>query len=151
MSAPDRKASPGRWIAIVASIVVVATLAAAVVVIGPPSRQRLQRLDEHRVADLGRIVQATQAYHDAHDRLPASLAVLAAEPGSRLPIADPATAAGYGYAVLGTRGYQLCARFDTDTADTVDAPVAWAPGEWNHSVGLRCFKRSITGPAKQGG
>jgi hypothetical protein len=138
----------GRWIAFLASLVVVATIVAAIVVMGPPSAQRLSRLDERRVADLGNLAQALQAYRDAHDRLPADLPLLAAEPGSRLAIVDPATAQPYGYAALGAREYQLCARFDTDTAATMEPPVAWAPGDWNHGVGARCFKRSVVVPAK---
>jgi hypothetical protein len=141
-------AGPGRWIAIVACVVVVATVVAAIFVMGSPSSQRLQRLDEHRIADLGRIAQAIEVYRDAHDRLPASLALLAAEPGSRLAVADPATAEPYSYIVLGPRDYRLCARFDTDTSTTVDAPMAWAPGDWNHGTGLQCFKRSINGTTK---
>jgi type II secretory pathway pseudopilin PulG len=138
----------GRWIAILASLVVVATIVAAIVVMGPPSTQRSSRLDERRVTDLGNLVQAIQAYREAHDRLPADLPVLAAEPGSRLAIVDPDTAQPYGYAVLGAREYQLCARFDTDTAATMEPPVAWVPGDWNHGIGTRCFKRSVVVPAK---
>lgn len=140
--------SAGRWIATVSGVVVLATIVAAIVVMGSPSHQRLQRLDERRIADLGHIVVAVQSYRDAHDRLPGSLAALAAEPGSRLSIADPATAAPYGYAVLGAHEFRLCARFDIDTADTVDPPMVWAPGDWNHGVGMRCFNRSVTVRAK---
>ena len=148
MSAPVAGNGVGRWIAVLASLVVVATIVAAIMVMGPPSAQRLSRLDERRVTDLGNLVQAIQAYREAHDRLPADLPVLAAEPGSRLAIVDPGTAQPYGYAVLGAREYQLCARFDTDTAATMEPPVAWAPGDWNHGIGTRCFKRSVVVPAK---
>ena len=148
MSAPVAGNGVGRWIAILASLVVVATIVAAIMVMGPPSAQRLSRLDERRVTDLGNLVQAIQAYREAHDRLPADLPVLAAEPGSRLAIVDPGTAQPYGYAVLGTREYPLCARFATDTATTMEPPVAWAPGDWNHGIGTRCFKRSVVVPAK---
>ncbi len=148
MSAAMAGNGVGRWIAILASLVVVATIVAAIVVMGPPSTQRLSRLDERRVTDLGNLVQAIQAYREAHDRLPADLPVLAAEPGSRLAIVDPDTAQPYGYAVLGAREYQLCARFDTDTAATMEPPVAWVPGDWNHGIGTRCFKRSVVVPAK---
>ena len=148
MSAPVAGNGVGRWIAILASVVVVATIVAAIVVMGSPSTQRLSRLDERRVTDLGNLVQAIQAYREAHDRLPADLPVLAAEPGSRLAIVDPDTGQPYGYAVLGAREYQLCARFDTDTAATMEPPVAWVPGDWNHGIGTRCFKRSVVVPAK---
>jgi len=88
------------------------------------------------------------ANRGAHDRLPADLPLLAAEPGSRLAIVDPATGQPYGYAALGAREYQLCARFDTDTAATMEPPVAWAPGDWNHAIGTHCFKRSVAVPVK---
>ncbi|MCJ0826569.1 hypothetical protein MQC88_11510 [Luteimonas sp. 50] len=148
MSAPVAGNGVGRWIAILASAVVVATIIAAIVVMGSPSTQRLSRLDERRVTDLGNLTQAIQGYRDAHDRLPTDLPLLAAEPGSRLAIVDPATGQPYGYAALGAREYQLCARFDTDTATALEAPVAWAPGDWNHGVGTRCFKRRVVVPAK---
>ena len=148
MSAPVAGHGVGRWIAIFASVVVAATILAAIVVMGPPSAQRLSRLDERRVADLGNLTQAIQDYRDAHDRLPADLPTLAAQPGSRLAIVDPGTGQPYGYAALGAREYQLCARFDTDTAATLEAPAAWAPGDWNHGVGTRCFKRRVVVPAK---
>ena len=148
MTAPVIGNGVGRWIAILASLVVVATIVAAIVVMGSPSTQRLSRLDERRVTDLGNLTQAIQAYREAHDRLPADLPVLAAEPGSRLAIVDPGTGQPYGYAVLGAREYQLCARFDTDTAATMEPPVAWVPGDWNHGIGTRCFKRSGVAPAK---
>lgn len=148
MSAPLAGNGAGRWIAILASVVVTATIVVAIVVMGPPSAQRLSRLDERRVTDLGNLTQAIQDYRDAHDRLPADLSTLAAQPGSRLAIVDPGTGQPYGYAALGAREYQLCARFDTDTAATLEAPVAWAPGDWNHGVGTRCFKRRVVVPAK---
>jgi hypothetical protein len=148
VSAPTTGNGAGRWIAIIASVVVVATIVAAIVVMGPPSTQRLSRLDERRVTDLGNLTQAIQAYREAHDRLPADLPENAAEPCSRRAIDVPGTSQPYGYAVLGAREYQLCARFDTDTAATMEPPVAWVPGDWNHGVGTRCFKRSVVVPAK---
>ena len=132
---------PGRRVAIAASVVVVATLIASIAVMGPPSRQRQHRLDERRVADLGRIQMALQVYRNAHDTLPAGLSVLAAAPGARLPIRDAESGEAYGYERKDDSSYRLCARFATDTAEALDAPPTWPPGGWEHAAGWQCFER----------
>lgn len=139
MSAPAPSGNAGRWIAIVAGIVVLAAVIAAIAVMGSPSQQRLMRLDERRVDDLGRIAMAIDAYHKEHGRPPASLAALAAEPGVRLP-QDPESRQPYGYEVLGKAEYRLCAQFDTDTAEATD-PQPWLRAPWVHGAGRQCFKR----------
>lgn len=140
MSAPAAPGRAGRWIAIVASVVVAATIVAAIAVIGSPSRQRLLRMDERRVNDLEAIASQVQAYRGQHGGVPASLDALSGEPGVRVP-QDPASGQPYGYEVLGGGDYRLCARFDTDTADTTD-PQAWPRASWVHGMGRQCFRRS---------
>lgn len=139
MSAPAASGNTGRWIAIAASVVVLATIVAAIAVMGSPSRQRLMRLDERRVDDLDRIANAIQAYHAQHGSVPASLAALAAEPGVRVP-QDPESRQPYGYEVLGKTEYRLCAQFDTDTAESTE-PQPWLRPSWVHGRGKQCFKR----------
>jgi hypothetical protein len=126
--------------------VVAAAVAASVVVMGPPSKQRLQRLDERRIADLGRIQVAIQAYRAAHDALPADLSVLAKVPGTRLPIADPESGEAYGYEIAGKSDYRLCARFATDTAESIEVQQTWPPGGWEHAAGRQCFERHGDAP-----
>ena len=141
------RASAGRWLAIVASAVVVATVVAAIAVMGPPSTQREARLDARRAADLSRIGSAVDRWVERNDALPPDLAVLAAEPGARLAIVDPVTGAPYGYAIAGARSYELCATFTTDTAQSEN--VGGWPGEaWNHDVGPQCFQRQARAPGK---
>ncbi len=139
MSAPAPLSRAGRWIAIVASVVVIATIVAAIAVIGSPSQQRLLRLDERRVADLQAIANQVEAYRNEHGRVPASLAVLAAAPGVRVP-QDPASRQAYGYEVLGAAEFRLCARFDTDSSDAGE-PQPWGRAAWAHGTGRQCFKR----------
>lgn len=133
--------TPGRWLAIAASVVVVATLVAAVVAMGPPSKQREARLDARRVQDLQRIVQAVDAYYANHKALPADMATLTAQPGWGLAMADPQGGTPYAYEVSGARTYRVCASFTTDTAKAADAP--WAPDSWNHGIGRQCFQQSV--------
>ena len=137
----------GRWLAVIAGVVVVATVVAAIVVTGSPSAQREARLDARRAADLSRIGSAVDRWVERRDTLPPDLAALAAEPGARLAIADPVTAVPYAYAATGTRSYELCATFTTDTAQSDDVD-AW-PGEaWRHDVGPHCFERRVKTPGK---
>ncbi|KGM54591.1 hypothetical protein N799_09185 [Lysobacter arseniciresistens ZS79] len=128
----------GRLLAILASVVVAATVIAAVWVIGSPSAQRDVRIDQHRVQDLQQIGQLLDLYAREHDRLPPDLQTLARQPGQRVAIADPVDGAPYVYEALGARRYRLCARFATDTARTRDAAI---PDEWSHGAGRHCFDR----------
>ena len=139
MSASASPGRAGRWIAVAASVVVVAAVVAAIVAMGPPSRQRAMRLDERRVNELGNIANQLEAWRNEHGRLPASLAELASAPGVRVP-RDPASGQPYGYVVLGAAEYRLCAQFDTDTASGTD-PQPWLRAAWAHGAGRQCFKR----------
>ena len=135
MSAPPAGAAPGRWLAIAASVVVVATVVASVLVTGTPAQRRAIKLDERRVEDLQRLSSAIDRHYRANNQLPASLAVVAGKPGSRLDIVDPVTAAPYGYEPAGKKSYRLCAVFTTDTSVT-GSPVGT---RWEHGVGRQCF------------
>lgn len=139
MNAPAAPSRAGRWIVLAASVVVVATIVAAIAVMGPPSRQRLLRLDERRVNDLQVIQSQVEMYRDQHGAVPASLAVLATQPGMRVP-RDPASRQPYGYEAIDGAGYRLCAQFDTDTAQSADVQP-WMRPDWGHGTGRQCFKR----------
>jgi hypothetical protein len=139
VSAPGASGRANRWIAVAASIVVIATIVAAIAIMGSPSRQRLLRLDERRVDDLQRIATAIDAYDRQHGGAPPTLAALAATPGVRLP-SDPESGRPYGYERTGEAEYRLCAEFRTDTADAT-GPRPWQPADWVHGMGRQCFKR----------
>jgi len=130
----------GRWLAIVACVVVAATVAAAILVMGSPSAQRVEKLDRKRVEDLARIDRFVDSYVERTKTLPPDLGTLAREPGVRVSITDPVDGSPYGYEVTGVRSFRLCAVFTTDTGKILDAP-GWPGDEWNHGVGRRCFER----------
>src|SRR5690606_27918505 len=134
----------GRWLAIVASAEVLATVGIAVMVMDSPAVQRDGRLDSRRIDELNRIVQAIDTYVQANYTLPPDLATLAAQPGQQLSIADPVTGTSYDYTVDGARSYTLCAVFVTDTAKDQARGGPWNAGEWNHDVGPQCFSRTAT-------
>ena len=139
MSAAPASSPLGRWLAILATVVVVATLVAAFLVMRSPGEQRKVTLDLRRAQDLMQLGHAIDAHVQVHGRLPADLATLARQPGSLLPVGDPVTGQAYGYEVDGNRRYRLCAVFDTDTAAT--GAAALGPGEWTHGAGRHCFER----------
>lgn len=146
MTAPRASAGPGRWLAIAASAVVVAAVVAAIVVMGSPSAQREIKLDQRRIGDLARIVNAVDGHAKQHDgALPPDLATLAREPGRRLPTTDPKDGSPYVYERSGALTYRLCATFATDTARTTDDAGYWGPEEWHHGAGRQCFERKAKG------
>ena len=142
MNVPRAENKLGRRLAIAASVVVLATVVASVWVTGSPSAQREARLDERRVGDLDNIKDAIRSYTQEHDALPADLAELKIQPGIRLSIADPVTAAPYEYVATGARTYQLCARFTTDTAQQMPNDYQSRDAHWAHGIGRQCFDRT---------
>ncbi|MBC7988034.1 MAG: hypothetical protein H7Y19_00415 [Luteimonas sp.] len=141
------EARNGRWLMIAACLVVAATLAAAILVMGSPAVQREAKLDQRRIADLTRIARLADGYFERSGKLPPDLAILANQPGRRLSIADPVDGSPYAYEVTGNRTFRLCAVFATDTAKTFEAPERWTD-EWSHGEGRQCFDRKANDDAK---
>lgn len=139
--------SGGRRLAVAASLVVVATVAAAIAVMGSPSTQRKARLDNRRVRDLSYIVNAVDGYVEREKSLPTDLTTLAGQPGLRLSIADPDDGSPYTYEVAGDRTFRLCAVFATDTAKITNEQ--WFGDDWNHGSGRQCFDRTAEDKAGQ--
>ncbi len=114
--------------------VVAAAIATGLYISGPPSEQRLERLDERRVADLRQLSAALRRYYAETAALPADLAELA--DGLRLsslPL-DPATAERYGYAVAGDAEFELCAEFSRNAESVLGDDF------WSHGAGRHCFE-----------
>lgn len=133
----------GRWLLIAAALVIVATVAAAIVVMGSPSEAREARLDERRVRDLDRIADVVRTYAQRHGQPPADLAALAQQPGVRLAIADPVSAAPYPYRVSDADSFRLCASFSTDTAKIVTEEQSRIDRHWLHGAGEQCFDLKV--------
>lgn len=137
---PARRAAPGRWLAIAASVVVVATVTGALVAIGPPAQQRRLALDTRRAHDLMGLANAIGVRVQRDGKLPAALADLDGA-GQWLSVKDPESGAPYGYAVTGDRRYRLCAVFATATTPG-QVGEQWVTGEWSHPAGRYCFDRN---------
>lgn len=134
----------GRNLLIAATLIVVATLVAALWVMESPSKQRDRRIDERRVEQLEAISDALDAWENNHQRLPASLGELANQPGLSIATVDPVDGKPYEYQALSGWGYRVCARFATSTADRPigDNGIGWYEKRWMHPVGRHCFDRT---------
>lgn len=139
----------GRTLLVAAAVIVVATLAAALWVMDSPGKQRDRRIDQRRTQQLDAIADAVDAWVAGHKRLPASLAELTGQPGLSLEVVDPVDGKPYDYRVTSERGYRLCARFATSTADRDgDAGrYGWYDRRWLHPAGPHCFERTVAKPA----
>ena len=133
--------STGRLLSIIASVVVLATLVAAIAVMDSPGQQRERRMDERRVQDLQRLAGAARGYHQGHGQLPADMAALAGQPGLGLSTTDPASGTPYEYERTGERRFRVCATFATDTAVASARMQPVGPDSWNHPAGRHCFSR----------
>lgn len=130
-----------RLFAVAVTLVVVATIVAAIVVLGSPADQRRLRLDEQRVADLIGIKNAVAVYVRQQETLPSDLAALTKQPGIRIKQSDPETGASYEYAVVGERSYRLCAVFAAKSEGDRVPPPYFNEAGWAHEAGRQCFEQ----------
>ncbi len=124
-------------------IVTVLSIAAGAWVMDSPMRQRLQRLDDARIANLRTLETAVASWWEEHEALPADLATLAAQPGLALPRRDPEGGADYRYRPLDANHYELCADFATDSAEPRTRWRLPQAGQWAHPAGAHCFRRGV--------
>lgn len=140
MSPSNPRNALGWSLGVAAVVIAIATIAAAIMVMGTPGEQRTARIDDRRVDDLQTLDYAIRAFAEKRSTLPPDLATLAREPGRQLPLKDPESGAPYEYRVTAKGAYQLCAVFTTDTAQARSAP---ARGAWTHGIGRTCFDRAL--------
>jgi hypothetical protein len=124
--------SGSHILAIVTTVVVAAAVGTGIVLMGPPSDERSRRLDERRVEDLQQVSSSVNLYNNRHQRLPASLVELQAEPGMTFRPGDPVTGESYAYRALGPAMYELCAVFDRASTER-------RVSVWSHGGGRHCF------------
>ena len=139
MNAPARN-TLARPLAIALVGLSVFAVAAAIYVTGSPMQQRRERIDERRVEALMTLAREAHAHARARNgRLPASLDALE-RPGLRLERRDPVTGTPYEYRVLDAKTFELCATFESDTAQRSPRGVE---SQWAHGVGRQCFRRRM--------
>ena len=131
----------GRVLIVTASAVVVLAVIVALRFVGSPADERIRQTDRRRVEDLQAIGYAQQRYWVQYSQLAPSLDLLGAEGGPPLSLQDPVTGTPYEYRVVDATTYELCARFDRNSTDSMDAV-------WRHGAGRQCFRREPSHPPK---
>jgi hypothetical protein len=129
----------GHWLLVLAGLLVLATVAWAIAVMGSPAEQRRMRVDERRVDDLRQVEAAARAYRTGSGVLPDTIDAIVARPGVALDVADPETGSRYEYRKTGADAFELCATFVTDTAANRQAGRRWQDPRWAHGAGRHCF------------
>lgn len=130
-----------------ATIAVVATIVAGLIIAGSPSEQRKKRADEQRAQHLQQIAYAVDNFWNRSARLPESIQELAKAPDAYLQqTTDPKTQMTYEYRVVTNESYELCATFETSSNAqipgkvSVPRPVSGPNGQyWSHNAERTCF------------
>ena len=138
---------------IAAAGIAIVTLVWGGLVVGSPFSERLRKLDERRIQELGTIETALDRFclgpPEVREKgapkalvapLPRSLDELASVAVVERPrTIDPATGLPYEYRVTGPSSFELCATFDLPRDEDL------AP-RWNHTAGRHCFAVDLLSP-----
>jgi hypothetical protein len=135
-------------------VLVIATIAAGVLIMGTPAQVRLYRFDQQKIDDLTSIQYQLVNYWQQNAKLPSTLSQLV-DPISNYSVpTDAQTMQPYTYQALDAHSFKLCATFNAETQDVTasDLTMPAAPGvagrdlmsdSWWHGMGNVCFTRSI--------
>ncbi len=134
----------GRLLGWVATLAVVATIVAALWVVGSPIEARKKSADETRIQNLSEIENAVRGYRLSKHKLPATLRDVKENSYlSDSSLKDPASGEDYEYRPLGD-SFQLCATFETEGKGSSGSYYDYNKEFSKHPVGHYCF----TLPAK---
>ena len=140
------KAPPAVWALLVGVvIVVIACIGYSIYLFGTPGEQRSIQFDRERVSDLTNISYNVDEFWELNGELPAGFEDMSGTKYSIHSINDPETGVPYEYRVVdGTAGeYELCAVFDTDTANRRERSPQFSDDPWGHGVGHTCFPLEV--------
>ncbi len=129
-----------RALAVAVTLVVVAAVGVAFLVLGTPGDERLRRLDEARIVDLMALRGAAAEHFAREGRLPESLDQLARRSPRAVRTTEPGRGRLYGYEALDDSSFRLCATFDFATPNEPTRPGL---ATWAHRAGRQCFRFRI--------
>ncbi len=133
-----KRFSVERIIIVTASLAVVGAIFAGLYVIGPPSRQRLRRIDERRMQDLNELSIAVDNYWNHNKKLPATMEELCKHSCSNAK--DPVSQRPYIYEKTGPKAYKFCADFALESDESSPSGRYYYPQfKWKHKAGHDCF------------
>jgi hypothetical protein len=131
-----------------ATIVVVAVAIAGFLALGSPGDERARQLDRRRIEDLRSIANGVENYYDRvkGERLPDSLAMPGMSSYLDGETRDPVTGTPYGYRVLGSNSFELCATFQMAESGGNPGAMDYL---WDHPAGPACFEFEIEAGRRQ--
>ncbi len=152
-----------KTLAIVALVIVLASIVGGFLIAGSPTKQRDIRFDNQRVGDLQSTQWQIVNYWQTKGKLPAQLSDLNDAISGVKIATDPQTEAPYEYSVKGDKSFELCATFARDYEDmkgrggyygygggysypriAIDAAYPSDGNDiWTYKAGRSCFQRTI--------
>jgi hypothetical protein len=142
---PTKKTTVSRNVAWGASIAVFGSIILGFFFVGSPAQQRLMRLDDQRIDDLGRIENYVRDYYIEEGTLPKNLTDLEKISINISALTDPVTRESYTYTVKSEVAYEICATFAANSINTPDRSYYMYSynEDWAHGIGNVCFKRTV--------
>ena len=148
----DNKASTvPKILAIVVSVVVLASIIAGFFIVGTPSDQRKRRFDEQRIQELQMIQEQVINYWTMKNKLPENLDNLKDDISGYAVPNDPETKMPYEYKIVEPLKFELCANFALSSKENKflnEGPKYYSPyssfqQNWDHEASRVCFERTI--------
>lgn len=136
--------------AIIAGVIIFASIVYGFFLVGSPAKQRDLRFDEQRISHLQQIQFSAVEYWQQKKELPKDLNEMN-KLGYGMPV-DPETGEQYEYAATGDLSFRICAEFKTvfKAKTAADKPFYYpqkglvaVPQNWEHNIGRSCFDISI--------
>ena len=128
-----------RMLVVAVGIVVVAAVVAGLLVVGSPVDERARRLDEQRVRELQELRTAVELHFRRDGVLPDSLEQVVRRSPLPVRLTEPEGGRLYGYEVIDSTSYRLCATFSFPTP-TGEASRYSYEKEWAHGAGRQCYR-----------
>ncbi len=130
-----------RLIGYISLVVVLCTIGIGFAIVGSPQHERLVRLDTQKVSDLQSLESQIDSYYNQNHVLPKSLSSLNSSAGF-IPT-DPQSGDQYGYTVVSTKTFSLCAMFNTSSTFSYKTNSPLSSQSWNHGSGYTCFTELV--------
>ena len=140
-----------KILAWILSFVILASIIVGFFIIGTPAVQRERRFDEQRVENLQTLQSQIINYWTQKEVLPQNLGALEDSISGFIVPKDPDSDSPYGYNVIDSLSFELCATFKTSSDDfgptskraRTISPYDSFQQNWSHQAERTCFTRII--------
>ncbi|MES2135146.1 MAG: DUF5671 domain-containing protein [Patescibacteria group bacterium] len=143
----EREEKTSKGLAVIVTLIVLATVIGGFFIIGSPQSQRSLRLDQQRISDLQNIQYQLTYYWQQKQKLPVRVSELEDPLVGFFAPTDPESGLSYRYESTGDKSFKLCANFSLPSPETPKGAVVHltypAQESWEHGEGEQCFDRTI--------